>query len=270
MSHIKLAPVGTFTDIIYKTLYCDKEARDMRNVTIADKIQVQSFVENIIGKDTGLFDTRIWGGYNVDEAMENIKIPCVVKANNAWRRMKFIDKKSDITKSLRSELNTYMTDIRKSWEWYYQLIKPGILIEEKLPAEHILYRVYVFGGKARLYFIQRFNVENKDWDVRSDSFHYANGDFIPVTWNNFPNEVHQFTNGLNEKLNKCAEAIAQFPGGPPPYLRVDLYHIYGRMIFSELTMLPDAATGHYNYFNPKDIDFEMGGWYEEAIKKGCK
>jgi hypothetical protein len=270
MSQIKLAPEGTFTDIIYKTLYCPKEKRDMRNVVIADKIQVQPFVENIIGKDSGIFSTRLWSGYDIEEAMENIKPPCVVKANNAWRRMKFIDKKSEITKDFRDILKFYMTNIGKSWEWYYKEIKPGILIEEKLPSEHLLYRVYTFGGKARLYFVQRFNVEKKDFDVRSDSFFYADGAFIPVTWNNFPNERHEFPAGLTEKLNGCAEKIAQFPGGPPPYLRVDLYCIYGNLVFSELTMLPDAATGHYNYFNPKEIDFEMGEWYRQAIADGCK
>lgn len=264
-SSIALAPEGTFSDYIYKTLYCPKDQRDMRNVIIADKIKVQPYVENIIGKSS-IFDTRIWSGYDVDEAMENIKPPCVVKANNAWRRMKFINTKSEITKGLRDELKIYMTDIRTSWEWYYQQIIPGILIEQKLPEEHILYRIYTFGGVAKVYFIQRFNVEKKDWNVKSDSFYRADGEFIPVTWNNFPNERHEFDAGLFPKLNSMAERIARFPDGTPPYLRVDLYHIYNQIIFSELTMLPDAATGHYNYFNPKDLDFEMGKYYEEAMK----
>jgi hypothetical protein len=258
----------TFTDYIREDLY--SKTPDMRNVIIADKIKVQPYIENIIGKDSGIFDTRIWAGYSVDEAMANIKIPCVIKANNAWRRMKFINTPADITKKLRDEMEYYMVNIGKSWEWYYQKIKPGILIEQKLPDEHILYRVYVFGGVAKLYFIQRFDVSGKSgerWHVKTDSFHYANGDFIDVTWNKFPNERHVFPDGLCKKLNHMAEAIAQFPGGTPPYLRVDLYCIEGKLIFSELTMLPDGVTGHYDYFSDKRLDFEMGAWYREAAKK---
>jgi hypothetical protein len=259
-------PKHTFSNYIHETLYCPEEKRDMRNVIIADKVKVQQYIENIIGKESGIFDTRIWSGYDIEEAIKHIKVPCVIKANNAWRRMKFINSSKDITPALRGDLKMYLTDIRTSWEYYYQQIIPGLLIEEKLPNEHILYRVYVFWGKAKMYFIQRFDVSKNNWVVKSDSFHYATGEFIPVTWNNFPNEKHEFPDGLNLKLNEMAERIAKFPDGTPPYLRVDLYYIKGKIIFSELTMLPDSVTGHYPYLKPTDLDFEMGKWYEEAVK----
>jgi len=265
----------TFTDHIKEDLY--SKTPDMRNVIIADKILCQPYIENIIGTDSGIFDTRIWAGYDLNEAISNIEIPCVIKGNNAWRRMKFINKPADINNKLYDDMKFYLTDIGKSWEWYYKLIKPGILIEKKLPDEHLLYRVYVFGGGAKLYFIQRFDVSGKSgerWNVKSDSFHYANGDFIDVTWSNFinspirvPNERHNLTPELCKKLNDMAERIAQFPDGVPTYLRVDLYHIDNKIVFSELTMLPDGATGHFDYLRPQDLDFEMGTWYREAAER---
>ncbi len=116
-----------FSDHMQEFLYCEKEKRNMLNVVIADKIKVKDFIKSYL-PDTGLFDHIIWEGYDIDEAMANLKPGCVIKPNNAWHRMKFIRSQKDINLELRKTLEFYMTDVRPSWEWYYKEIKPGLII----------------------------------------------------------------------------------------------------------------------------------------------
>lgn len=252
----------SFSDYMIENLCSEK--KDPMNILIADKIKVKEFITSYIGNDTGLFDHILWTGYGIQEALENIDIPCVIKPNNAWHRMSFIRDKTDINDNLKKQLEFYMSDVRDSWEWYYKQIKPGLLIERLLDNNHTMHRCYVFGGKAKLFFNQRFDItRNSLHNVPDNTFYYAEtGELIPVSWDNTKYFHRDFDYKL---LSEWAEKIANFPDGAPPVVRVDFYHLDNHVYFSEMTFLPDAASRHR--FSPDDLDYEMGKWYEEALNK---
>lgn len=252
----------TFSDHILENLNCDEKERDPLNITIADKIGVKDFITSYLGDNTGFFDHIIWTGYDVDECIKNIQIPCVIKPNNAWHRMVFVRSKNDINDELKKQLQFFITDQRDSWEWYYKQIKPGLIIEKLLPDHHTMHRVYVFAGKAKLFFNQRFNIsKNSLHDVPDNTFYYAKtGQLIPVSWD----KSKYFHRDFDYKfLSECAEKISAFPGGAPAFVRIDFFLIDGKPYFSEMTFLPDAASRHR--FSPDDIDYTMGKWYREAL-----
>jgi hypothetical protein len=254
----------SFSDYMLEYLHCPESERDPLNVTIADKIKVKEFIQSYLGNDTGLFDHILWTGYDPLEAVKNLTPPCVIKANNAWHRMAFVRKKSDISEGLYCNIGYFLDNYRDSWEWYYKQIKPGLVIEKLMPDHHTMYRVYVFGGKAKMFFNQRFDIsKNSLHHVPDNTFYYAEtGTMIPVIWDGTPSHDRDFDYKL---LSKWAEKVAAFPQGAPPFVRVDFYHIDNHIYFSEMTFSPDAASRHR--FSPDNLDYEMGRWYEEALKK---
>jgi hypothetical protein len=250
----------TFSDYMMDYLLCDEKNRDPRNVVIADKLKVKDFIDSYIGKNE-LFDHRIWSGYSVKEALKNIKTPCVVKANNAWHRLSILRNESNVNDELTKLLEYYMTNTRSSWEWYYHQIKPGLIIEKLMPDHHTMHRVYVFGGKAFMFFNQRFDIsKNSLHHVPDNTFYYANGELIPVSWDHTKYLHREFD---HETLCYWAEKIAAFPDGTPPFVRVDFYDIDDKIYFSEMTFSPDAASRHR--FDPDDLDYELGRQYEIAL-----
>ena len=161
------------------------------------------------------------------------------------------------------EKKVWLTDIRPSWEWYYKEMKPGFVIEKLMPNIHTMHRVYVFGGKAKLFFNQHFDVsQNSLHNVPDNTFYYAEtGELIPVSWDHTKYKHRDFDYKL---LSEYAEKLAQFPDGAPTFVRVDFYLVDGQPYFSEMTMLPDAASRHR--FSPDDLDYQMGEWYRECLK----
>lgn len=255
----------TFSDHMKEYLFCSDDKRDPLNITIADKIKVKDFIKSYLKpKDYKIFDHILWTGYDIDEAIKNLEVPCVIKPNNAWHRMKFIRSESDINFDLRNGLEYWMNNVGHSWEWYYKKIRPGLLIEKLMPDEHTMYRCYVFGGKAKLFFNQHFDIsKNSLHHVPDNTFYYAEtGELIPVSWDGTKYRHRDFDYKL---LSKWAEKIAAFPDGIPPVVRVDFYLVDGHPYFSEMTFCPDAVSRHR--FNPVDLDYEMGVWYREALKK---
>lgn len=254
--------VKSFSDHMMENLCCDNKDRDLRNVSLADKIKVKDFIKSYYTGDDKIFDHILWTGYDVKEAMKNLTVPCVIKPNNAWHRIKFIRSQKDINSKLEAELYSWLTDIRPSWEWYYKQIKPGFVIEKLMPDIHTMHRVYVFGGTAKLFFNQHFDVsKNSLHNVPDNTFYYAEtGELIPVSWDGTKYKHRDFD---WKKLSEYSEKLAQFPEGPPAFVRVDFYLVDGQPYFSEMTMLPDAASRHR--FSPDDLDYEMGRWYRECL-----
>lgn len=251
----------SFSDYMYENLLCEEKKQDPMNVLIADKLKVKDFIDSYIGKNT-LFDHRIWAGYDAKEAFKNVKAPCVVKANNAWHRLTIVRNEKEIDHNLENMINFYLTNKKDSWEWYYKKIKPGIVIEKLLPDHHTVYRVYVFAGKTKMFFNQRFDIsKNSLHHVPDNTFYRANGELIPVNWDGTKYQHRDFD---HETLCYWAEKIASFPKGTPPFVRVDFYDIDGHIYFSEMTFSPDAASRHR--FEPDDLDYELGLEYEKALK----
>ena len=140
---------------------------------------------------------------------------------------------------------------RSSLEWAYVNIPPRILVEEFLgPTVPDDYKVYVFHGVPRLVQVNtaRFG------DARCD--YYTPG-WEPVDLtSDYPRSGRALARpAALDRMLMVASRLAQ----GLDFLRVDLYHIAGRVVFGELTNYPGAGRIHYV---PRSVDVEMGRWWK--------
>lgn len=129
----------------------------------------------------------------------------------------------------------------------YKLIKPRIMVDEFLVSrsgELDEAKIYCFNGKASLVSYNRYI----DGDRYCD-FYDGNWNHIPVT-RCFPTSKLSSPDN-RELLMQLAEKLS----APFDFIRVDLYNIDGRIIFSELTF---HDGGGLLPFYPDEFDYTFG------------
>ena len=136
-------------------------------------------------------------------------------------------------------------------EFAYLNIEPKILVEELVrevdgtpPYD---YGFYVLNGRARILHVNLGIPPNHvqrlylpDWTPVDAQ--YAGS---PRAETDFPRP-----HGLEQMVD-----VAETLGRETDFVRVDLYNIEGRIVFSELTNSPGAGT---RYFTPRSLDLELG------------
>ena len=65
-------------------------------------------------------------------------------------------------------------------------------------------------------------------------------------------------------LVATVSAIAEKTAGTHPFVRVDLYNVGGRILFSEFTLYPNSGFGR---FEPEEWDGILGSWLELPERK---
>lgn len=135
-------------------------------------------------------------------------------------------------------------------EWAYQKIKRKIVIETLLrdkcgniPHD---YKFFIFHGKCQMIEVidERYALD-RDW--------------------NYLNKGWKITEGVKERYTERPENLeemvnlAELLGSPFDFIRVDLYSVDGRTLFSELTNYPASGI---DLFDPTSFDFELGSkWH---------
>ena len=140
-------------------------------------------------------------------------------------------------------------------ERHYSSIKPRIIIEkyigeiEHLPLE---YKIHVFNGKARSLYV----VSGRNEDIRYNNYYIDWTPFDGSQFNGWKKTDYELKKPDNfAEMVKLAETLAK----PFPFVRVDLYNINGKILFSEMTFTP--ATGTLILDDDK-CDYEMGKWLD--------
>jgi hypothetical protein len=134
-------------------------------------------------------------------------------------------------------------------EWAYKAIVPCVYIEELLstnnqPPED--FRFFMFDGKCQVVMVDTPGFAGVRRDIYSPEWNYQNVQF------GYPNSRNQRERPDN--LNQMIE-IAQELSYGVDHLRVDLYNIAGRIVFSELT---NYHAGGTQTFSPRSFDLELG------------
>ena len=151
-------------------------------------------------------------------------------------------------------------------EWPYKEIKPRILAEELLVDENVKrgqalagsdglidYKFYCFNGEPKFLYLGYANMRNGE---KHDYLTYLDLDWKPTPFSRpdhpqIPFEVKKPTN-FNEMLYiaaKLSEGI--------PFVRVDLYNIDQRILFSEITFTPGSG---FTIFYPEEWEEKLGSW----------
>lgn len=201
---------------------------------LSDKLAVRSYVRHCIG--AAYLSHISWKGVDPDQAPLEIHSHggWIVKTNHGCGGHREIQP-GDQTQ-LRQHLKQQM---RQNYYWMaleaqYFHISPKIYIEQLVhwpqKAQLLTYRFWCFGGCVELVQVDDGSLCNPFYDRSWHKLNlsYRNGAQAASSWS-APANLSQ--------LFKVAEALA----APFGFVRVDLYNILGKIVFSELTFTPLAG-----------------------------
>lgn len=206
---------------------------------------------------TSLGLTKLYGVWNHPEDIPFDTLPnqFVLKSNHASGQVIIVkDKKQLNQKEAILKMKQWLKEnyYYTTGEWVYKDIQPVILAEELLDDDIKDYKFYCFNGEPKFLYISE-GLTKKHEEARMN--------FVTLDWKKTPFQRKDYTEfeQLPEKPSNLQEMI-QIAGDlsqPFPFVRVDLYSIHGRTIFSELTFYPN---GGFAPFYPRKWEYEIGEW----------
>jgi hypothetical protein len=260
-----------------KILYKIANERSLTLNKFADKIAVRDYVAESIGPE---FLTKIYGVFHHAHTVNLSGIPrnFVLKPNHVSgaalvvadffsksvkevdfsRRIlsKYYINPQDIVEAKIRELSDFWLGTnyygyhRTAYpEWAYKDIPPCVYIEELLSSDNQPpedFRFFMFEGKCQVIMVDtpgflgvRRDVYTPEWELLNVAFGHPNSYFQRER----PKELTEMIE-IAQKLSKNVD-----------HLRVDLYNLSGRVVFSELT---NYHAGGTQKFNPRSFDLELG------------
>ena len=264
-----------------KILYKIANDRSIKLRDFADKILVRDYVAETIGPE---FLTRVYGVFlnAADLTLSHAPKNFVLKPNHvsgaalvvadffqknnreAHFNHRFLTKyyihPDDIAEEQVRKLSEFW--LRTNYfgyhktafpEWAYKKIIPSVYIEELLssndqPPED--FRFFMFDGKCQVVMVDtpgyggvRRDIYTPEWDLLKVEFGHPSSHFRRAR----PTELTQMIE-IAQKLSKGID-----------HLRVDLYNLDGRVVFSELT---NYHAGGTQKFSPQSFDFELGASWD--------
>lgn len=223
----------------------------------ADKYRVRSYIKEKIRGGTNLELTKIYGTWEDPEKIPFDTLPdqFVLKSNHASGQVIIIkDKKQLNRKEAVAKMKQWLKEnfYYATGEWVYKDIKPLIICEELLDDDIKDYKFYCFNGEPKFLYVSEGLAKSHD---------QARMNYLTLDWKKTPfqrKDYIQFENLPHKPVDldnmiQVAKDLSQ----PFPFVRVDLYSIKGKTIFSELTFYPNAG---FQSFYPMEWEYKIGEW----------
>lgn len=245
----------TFNEkLIHRKLYTN----DPRFARVEDKWAVREYVRERVGEEI------LPEVYHVSDNPETIpfdSLPAefVVKPTHMSGPIIIVDETDshcprEIRKKCHDWLNQEYGSIKE--EYWYEQIKPQILIEERLRDDAsyvpVDYKIYVFHGRAEFIFV---------FEDRCDESKPTKAIPYDREWNLLDFERGYQSGDGREKPDKLEELliVAEQLAKGFDFIRVDLYLLGGeRIVFGEMTV---AAGSGGTPFTPQEYDFYLGHFW---------
>ncbi len=225
----------------------------------ADKYAVRGYVEE---KGLGDILVKLYGKWDKVEDIDWNSLPksFVMKTNNGAGTVLVVTNKDDLDLAKTTEmLSSWLAkDITSSTtEFHYRNIKPCIIAEELLELTEedraistsiIDYKIWCFNGKPDSVLVCSnrrkgggcaLSVFDLEWNYRPEAAIFNNDHFEAPHL--IPRPEH-----LKDMLDVATRLSADFPE-----VRVDLYHINGKIYFGELTFT--SLGGTMTYYTPEEL-----------------
>ncbi|MGB5077185.1 MAG: ATP-grasp fold amidoligase family protein [Sphingorhabdus sp.] len=232
---------ATFTELVQRRKL---KVRDLRMVSLADKVEVKTFVAETIG-DAWVIPT-LWHG--VDLPQHSLwTAPIVLKSRHGCNQNLFLRSGIDDWQAARSKAHKWLDAPYGKWldEWLYAHIPRGLLIEPFVGDESVLpvdYKFYTFGGRVT-------HVQ-----VHLDREHRHRWMLFDLNWDRVSVQTPDPDPPPPENLAKMITA-AEMLGASFDFVRSDFYEVGGRPLFGEMTFYPGSGL---DKFHPKTLDSELG------------
>lgn len=259
---LRLNPPKTFNE---KLQWLKLNDRKGIYTLMADKYGVRDYIKNKIGEE---YLIPIYGCWDtVDEIpFDSLPDKFVLKCTHDSGSVILVSDKTKLDiSSTKKKLDKRLKKNPFWWarEWPYKNIKPRVIAEqfmvdgnnEFLP----VYKFFCFNGEPKL--IQQ---------IQNDKQENETVDYFDIKWKRL-NITQRFPNSSvpikkPDKLDQMISIVRKLSEGVS-FLRVDLYFINGKIIFSEHTFYPDAG---YSIFKPESWDVELGKWIDLSILSNGK
>lgn len=223
--------------------------------TMVDKCDAKHYVASKIGEEYIIPTYGVWDSFN-EINFDTLPKQFVLKCTHDSGGLVIVKDKSKLDKAKakekieRSLKRKYYLRCR---EWPYKNIKPRVLAEAYLEnddGEPLRdYKFYCFNGNPKFLYISEGLEDHST----------ARISFLTTDWQFAPYERSDYNpfDSLPPKPEKLDEmlSIAKELSKETDFLRVDLYHVNGCILFSELTFFP---CGGMMPFRNKQHDYEIG------------
>lgn len=230
-----------------------------------DKYNVRQYIES---KGLGSILNELYGVYNRVEDIDYNTLPnkFILKSTSGGGGLNVLvcqDKsafdKGAVQKLLNFDANHAVQTSSVGREWAYVGNTNRIIVEKLLECNDDVsqgladYKILCFQGEPKIVIL----------DVDRYVDHKRN--FYDTAWNNLNiTSDHECTSreipkpkNLEEMLEVARKLSEDFP-----MVRVDLYNIYGKIVFGELTFYPWSG---YVTFHPQEFDVRLGEMFDISI-----
>ncbi len=229
--------------------------RNPEYTKMVDKYEVRQYVKEKIGEEYLI--PLVCGPWDKFEDIDFSRLPkqFVLKCTHDSGSVAICrDKKEFDIKAVRKKFNRALKGnfFYGGREWPYKNVKPRIIAEK--------YISETGGGEINDYKLHCFNGEVKFILVCTDRTENEKKVFYDSQWNKLPLKRPNMSSDIDiprpRMLEEMIKIAIVFSKGIP-FLRVDLYEIYGKLYFGELTFFP---AGGFESFEPEEWDGRMGEW----------
>jgi hypothetical protein len=244
----RLSPPLTFNEkIVYRKL----NERNPLMARLSDKVLAKEYIASVLGPEWVI--PTLWSGSALPPREERKwPIPYVLKASHGsgWNYFVRSAEEQDWDEMERAAAQWLKTIYgRRSLEWAYAQLKPGLLVEPFVGRGEVAppdYKLFVFGGRTAFVQVDLGRLQEHrqffyDPEWKRQSFRYI----CPYD----PEEIPP-----PESLRQMVEAADKL-GEPFGFVRVDLYEIEGKPYFGEFTFYPNG--GQFT-FKPPSTELRLG------------
>lgn len=236
-----------------------------------DKYEAKEIVSKLLGPDYIVPTLGVWNDFNsidFDKLPKQFVLKCT---HDSGGLVICKDKKHFDIDNARKIINKSM---RKNFyyvgrEWAYKNVKPRIIaeqfIEDSLAKEKGLndndidglvdYKFYCFNGEPRFLYVSFANMKDgikndllSFFDMSWNPSPFYRNDHMPLPF--IPEKPRNF-----EEMKRVVRSIAK----DIPFVRVDLYNINNKVLFSEFTLSPGSGFGP---FSPDEWESRIGDWID--------
>lgn len=232
----------TFNEKIqWMKLYDSPEMKLLKG-KLADKYEVRKFVKERIGEEYLIPLLGVWKNFD-DIDFEKLPDRFALKATHGSAMNVIVTDKSQMNLgaarySFRKWLATNYA-YTAGFEMHYENIEPRIIAEEYISeADGLLdYKFMCFNGEVKYIWV--------------DTGRYTNHcrDLFDTNWNHIDIRIAkpnaEFTPKAPENLNKMLELASKLCQGFP-HVRVDLYSVFGKIYFGEMTFTSGNGGDSYS------------------------
>lgn len=234
--------------------------RDPLKVVCADKLAVRAYVETRVGAEC-LIPLKASGCSTREIDYSSLGSKYIVKTSHGSGSNIVVKGRDMIISGVAMPVDTILiAQLLEIWleqdfstkgrEWEYHEIAPRILVEELVSDEsgNLLlndFKLHCFGGRVE--YIQ----------VISDRATEVKENWFDREWN--PINLYYFSKrkAIVHRPQTLVQllCIAESLADPFKYVRVDLYSVFNRVMFGEMTFHP---AGGFMHFNPECWDRRLG------------